>query len=303
VKGIDLFAGLGGSTQGAKQAGCRIVWAGNHFQPAVDWHAANHPETTHACQDLHQQDWTQIPRHAVMLASPSCKGSTPARGKERPRHDKERATAWAVVSCAECHREPLIVVENVPGFLNWKLYPAWKLAMEALGYVISPHLFDAADFGVPQNRVRLFLILTRSKAPLVLKFKRWPHLAARDFIAWDAFQWSPVRRKGRARATLDRVRDGRKHFGNEFLMPYYSSGSGESGRSLDRPIGTITTRERWAVVRGDQMRMLHRSEYRALMGFPKTYQLPDNQKLAVHLLGNAVPPPMMERILSRLMNN
>lgn len=75
-------------------------------------------------------------------------------------------------------------------------------------------------------------------------------------------------------------------------MPYYGSGSGLTGRSLDRPIGTITTRARWALVDGDRMRMLTTAENRAGMGFPDDYLLPDNHALALHLLGNANPPPL-----------
>ena len=103
---IDLFAGAGGFTTGATAAGVRVVYAANHWRAAVDAHAANHPDVTHACQDLHQADWHKLPRHDLLLASPSCQGHSRARGKDKPRHDAARSTAWAVVSCAEVHRSP-----------------------------------------------------------------------------------------------------------------------------------------------------------------------------------------------------
>lgn len=37
---IDMFAGLGGFSEGAEQAGCRVVWAANHWRLAVDTHDA-----------------------------------------------------------------------------------------------------------------------------------------------------------------------------------------------------------------------------------------------------------------------
>jgi DNA (cytosine-5)-methyltransferase 1 len=95
---VDLFAGLGGFSTGATQAGARVVWAANHWRAAVDLHAANHPGTEHACQDLHQTDWSTVPAHDILLASPACQGHSHARGKERPHHDAQRSTAWAVVS-------------------------------------------------------------------------------------------------------------------------------------------------------------------------------------------------------------
>ena len=55
-------------------AGCSVVYAANHWPLAVEWHAANHPGTDHACQDLQQADFTALPDHDVLLASPSCQG-------------------------------------------------------------------------------------------------------------------------------------------------------------------------------------------------------------------------------------
>lgn len=162
---IDLFAGAGGFSEGARMAGCRVVWAANHWPAAVDTHAANHPGTEHACQDLQQADWTTIPAHDLLLASPACQGHTPARGKERPHHDACRSTAWAVVSALECHKPAFGIVENVPAFTRWQLFPAWCSALHALGYAVAPHLIDCADLGVPQHRERVFIVLSRSRAP------------------------------------------------------------------------------------------------------------------------------------------
>lgn len=60
MKAIDLFAGAGGFSKGAAQAGCSVVWAANHWQAAVDILSANHPGTAHACQDLQQADWREV---------------------------------------------------------------------------------------------------------------------------------------------------------------------------------------------------------------------------------------------------
>ena len=92
MRAIDLFAGLGGNSEGARQAGVKVGWAANHWQSAADVHADNHPDTQHACQDLHQADWTRVPTHDLLMASPACQGHTHARGKERP-HRKALVTA------------------------------------------------------------------------------------------------------------------------------------------------------------------------------------------------------------------
>lgn len=295
---IDLFAGLGGFSEGAEQAGCRVVWAGNHWRAAVDTHALNHPNTMHACQDLHQQDWTKVPPHDLLLASPACQGHTPARGKERPHHDACRSTAWAVISALECHRPALALVENVPAFAKWSLFPAWCSAAGALGYSVSPHIVDCADLGVPQHRERVFIALTRSQHPIELHLPQRKHVPAANIIDFSAGRWSPIERKGRAINTLARIANGRRQHGDRFLSAFY--GATKGGRGMDRPIGTITTRDRWAVVDGYRMRMITVDEARKAMTFRATYQLPANGREAMHMLGNAVPPLAAMEVIKAL---
>lgn len=302
VTAIDLFAGSGGFTTGATLAGVKVLWAANHCPLAVECHAKNHRETEHVCQDLHQADWSRVPKADVVLASPCCQGHARARGKDRPHHDASRSTAWAVVSCCEFHRPKSFVVENVPEFLEWSLYPAWKMAMERLGYILTTQLIDAAKAGVAQNRVRLFVVGSRRKAINVASPAKQPKAAA-EIIDFSSGKWSAVQKPGRAEATLMRVRNGRRDFGSRFVMPYYKSGSGLTGRSLDRPLGTVTTLDRWAVVDGDRMRMLAVDEYRRAMGFPDGYWLPKQRNKAIYLLGNAVPPPLAKHVVSTVLGN
>lgn len=166
MKAIDLFAGAGGFSTGAVMAGCQVAWAANHWPAAVAIHAGNHPDTEHLCQDLQQADWRNVPAHDMLMASPACQGHSKARGKEAPHHDAQRSTAWAVVSAAEFHRPAVVLIENVPEFAKWTLYPAWCAAMTALGYALAPMVLDAADHGVAQHRRRIFIVGTRSKHPL-----------------------------------------------------------------------------------------------------------------------------------------
>ena len=299
MKAIDLFAGAGGFSTGATMAGVQVVWAANHWPAAVQVHANNHPDTQHVCQDLQQADWSQVPAHDLLLASPACQGHSKARGKERPHHDAMRSTAWAVVSAAECHRPELVLVENVLEYAKWALYPAWCSAMGALGYALSPMIVDAADHGVAQHRRRLFVACTRSKHPVQLDLPRAEHIGSAQIIDFDAGRWSAITKPGRSCATLSRITEGRKAHGARFLTAYYGSETG--GRSMSRPVGTITTRDRWAVIDGERMRMLSVDECRKAMGFPQTYQLPSRAKDAMMMLGNAVVPNVARDVIEALM--
>lgn len=301
MNAVDLFAGLGGFSTGAEMAGCNVVWAANHWQSAVDIHATNHPSTEHACQDLHQTNWRDVPAHDLLLASPCCQGHSRARGKANgnPQHDASRSTAWAVVSAAEYHRPACAVIENVPEFTAWSLYSAWCAAMEALGYCMTPTIVDAADHGAPQHRERLFIVAVRAKHPLMLRLPKREHVPASSFIDFGAGKWQPIEKPGRAINTLARIAAGRRTHGQRFISSYY--GAERGGRSLSRPVGTITTRDRHAIVDGDRMRMFSAQECRAAMGFPADYVLPAQHRLAVHMLGNAVSPPAARDVITAML--
>lgn len=298
MKAIDLFAGAGGFSTGATMAGCEVVWAANHWPAAVQVHANNHPDTVHVCQDLQQADWTTVPEHDIMLASPACQGHSKARGKNRPHHDAMRSTAWAVVSAAEYHRPQSVVIENVPEYTQWALFPAWCAAMNSLSYALAPSIIDAADHGVPQHRRRLFIVATQSKHPVELRLPQREHVGSVSFVDFGAGRWSDINKAGRSVNTIDRINEGRRQHGSRFLTAYY--GNERGGRALSRPVGTITTRDRWAVIDGDRMRMLSVSECRRAMGFPDSYRLPDRAKDAMHMLGNAVVPVVAADIINAL---
>jgi DNA (cytosine-5)-methyltransferase 1 len=233
-----------------------------------------------------------------MLASPACQGHTNARGKETPHHDALRSTAWAVVSAAECHQPKAIIVENVKEFRNWTLYHAWKNALWCLGYGLTEMVLDAADHGVPQHRLRYIGVAVKGETgPIDLKMPKRRHVPISTVVDFDSGRWSPIDNGRRAAATLARIAKGREAFGDRFIVPYYGSGSGQTGRSLDRPIGTLTTLARWAIIDGDRMRMLSVPEAKAAMGFRPDYQVPANIRTANFMLGNAVPPPMATDII------
>lgn len=300
MRAVDLFAGAGGFTEGATQAGLEVLWAANHWPSAVAAHESNHPTTEVVCQDVNLADWAKVPAHDVLLASPCCQGHAKARGADKPHHDTSRQTAWGVVACAEYHEPTAIVVENVAEFLDWNLFPAWRLALETLGYHLTANVIDAADAGVPQHRRRVFVVASRTGAIHVGQ-PELEHVPVSDVLDFDSGRWSPIRKPKRAAKTIARADAGRARYGRRFVMPYYGSGSGRYGRSIDRPLGTVTTRDRWALVDGDDMRMLTVDEYAGAMGFPKGYTLGRTRRESIHLLGNAVPPPLASHVVGEVL--
>lgn len=158
-----------------------------------------------------------------------------------------------------------MIVENVEDFLKWELYPVWESALNTLGYTLSVNMLNASSIGIPQNRERVFIVGTRSKNPIQLNIEREPIVPARKIIdlSDEGYKWDLV--SNRVEATQMRVRNGRKRYGDIFLDAAY--GSAKSGRSLDKPIGTIKTVNVHSLVKGDKIRPISIKEMAAAQSF------------------------------------
>lgn len=126
IRVADLFCGAGGTSTGIVQA-CEAsslkadIVAVNHWDRAVETHAANHPGANHHCQNLADLD----PRKAVpggkldiLVASPECVHHSVARGGV-PMNDQSRSSAWCILRWATALQVRRILIENVPEFESW----------------------------------------------------------------------------------------------------------------------------------------------------------------------------------------
>jgi DNA (cytosine-5)-methyltransferase 1 len=81
-------------------------------------------------------------------------------------------------------------------------------------------------------------------------------------------------------------------------MAYFGKETG--GRSLSRPMGSLTTRDRYALVDGERLRMLHSREYLLAQRFRHDYHLTGKHKDDVRLVGNSVAPPVARAVVAAL---
>jgi len=244
----------------------------------------------------------------LLLASPECRNHSCARG-DRPRIEGSRETALQVLRFARVMRPRWIILENVIHMRPWSRYAELLEKLESLGYCVAEQILDAADFGVPQRRRRLFLICDREgPAPTQLnRSKGRKRTAVTILDRRGTWQTNPLKTPRRATATIERAKRAIRALGREtsFLLVYYGSDGAGGWQSLDVPLRTITTLDRFGLVEpseaGHTLRMLQVPELMRAMGFGKEFKLlHGSRRDKIHLLGNAVCPPVIAAILSTL---
>lgn len=185
---VDLFAGGGGASTGLEQAlGRPVDIAINHNPWAVSMHAANHPLTTHLCQDV----WEADPRIECggkpvgwLHASPDCTHFSQAKGGQ-PRSRATRSLSWVVLRWAGAVRPRIISLENVKEILKWG--PLIAKRDKATGRVLK---LDGTIAG-PGERVTIeqqFLIPDKRRAG-----RTWGHFIAALRSLGYAVEWKRLK--------------------------------------------------------------------------------------------------------------
>lgn len=207
---VDNFAGGGGASMGIEAALARCVdVAINHDRAAVEMHSINHPHTNHLCEDVWKVKPVEVVGgRPVGLAwfSPDCKHFSRAKGG-KPVEKKIRGLAWIVLKWAGMPkplRPRIIILENVREFEDWgpldkfnmpcqkrkgRTFRRWVASIRNLGYWVEWRVLNAADYGAPTHRRRLFLIARRDGKPIVWPEPthgpgRKPYRTAAECIDW-----------------------------------------------------------------------------------------------------------------------
>lgn len=310
IRIIDLFCGAGGSSWGAQQAGVEIVAGFDLWELAGKNHHANFPNARfyHGC--LEDTDLSRVAKEIgkinLILASPECTNHSAAKGG-KPRCEKSKDTAFQIIPFARKLTPRWVVIENVVSMRRWSRYQEFKNELHNLGYHIREQVLDSATFGVPQSRRRLFLLCDLERLPDPIQTLSGCRRSARSIVDLDGtFHWSPLRTERRAAATLEKAERGIREVGQNrpFLVVYYGSDHAGGWQPLSRPLRTITTLDRFAIVKpsphGHLMRMLQVPELQSAMGMEGMRLEHGSRREQIKMIGNAVCPPVMCAVIKQL---
>ena len=310
----DLFSGGGFGARGAVSAGASPILAVDAWDLAAKTYKSNFPNAEVICSPIEQLDPLELAkRHTpdVLLTSPECTSHSIARGA-KPACEKSKETAIGIIPWIEAMEPRWLIVENVNRMKKWGRHNELTSAIRSYGYQVNDLLLNAADFGTPQARKRMFLICDREGTVITEKdlkaIHRRSNKTARDIIDWSGqYKSNPLYKEGRAQATLDRAERAMTKLGRkkDFIIVYYGSDYAGGWQSLDAPLRTITTLDRFGLVtwQGDTpyLRMLQPPELLKAMGAGSKHKLPHGSRRdKVKLCGNGVCSPVMEIIFKKI---
>lgn len=311
VRVLDLFCGGGGSSWGAFKAGAEVACGVDAWDVAVSVYNDNFNNRgvqAFISADSDPRDVSSYGPFDMILASPECTHHTCARGS-RPRDENSKLTAKHVLNYLRYYRPRWAVIENVVHMKKWDRYQELLDDLVALGYNVSPQTLNASHFGVPQSRSRLFILCDLQNAVQEVQQAvgvKTPN--ARDILD-PAGTWrrSMLYAPRRAAATIERAERALKALpqGEDFLIVYYGSDAAGGWQSLDRPLRTLTTLDRFGLVEntpeGLTLRMLQPSELKRAMGLDDGFILNrGTRRNKIRVLGNGVCAPVMQSIVQTL---
>lgn len=285
---VELFAGAGGLSLGAVAEELNVTGAFDHWQPAIDTYSANF---NHSAQDLNLGDVEScLPivgayQPDVILGGPPCQDFSDA-GNRSEGSRAELTVAFA--QYVEVIKPRAFVMENVPAALRSAAYAKAKAKFLGAKYGITELVLNAAYFGVPQARKRLFVVGILNDVD-------------------DGIRGQVDRAQSLLPMTVDRGAPGID------LEHYYRHPRSYDRRavfSVTEPSPTIrgTNRPRPRTYRphendsykGDDVRALTYSERAEIQTFPDDYRWEGAVSEIEQMVGNAVPPRLAQVVIAAI---
>ncbi|MCL2600895.1 MAG: DNA cytosine methyltransferase [Treponema sp.] len=280
---LDLFAGAGGLALGFEAAGFRTVGY-EMDRAACETYNEN---LSGKCHEAKLSVGVEFPHADIVIGGPPCQPFS-VRGYQKGADD-DRNGFPVFVDAIRQLSPTIFLFENVRGLLyaNKAYFETILKKLKSLGYIVTYKLLNASNYGVPQNRERLFAVGHRGKFSFPAPQKK--RVSAGEAIC-DLMHTTPSESKFLTPAM------------DEYVAVYEKASCCVKPRDLhpDKPARTLTCRnlagatsdmQRVRLPDGRRRRLLHQEAAR-LQSFPDWFEFHGNETQRFNQIGNAVPPLM-----------
>ena len=296
---IDLFAGIGGFRMALQNCGGECVFSSEWDEAAKQTYFANYGEVPFG--DITKINVDDIPEFDVLAGGFPCQPFSSIGKREGFKHKTQGTLFFYIAEIIKAKQPKAFILENVPGLLNHDEGKTYATIMEVLEkeleYKVFSKVLNSADFGVPQERKRLYFIGFRKDIDS-LKFKMPEGNSERvgigQFVEKDAK--GPSISKHLQQSYIFKKDDGHPEIidsNSDFPVKTLCA----SYHKIQRITGTF--------VRGGEtgLRLLTENECKAIMGYPKEFKIPVSRTQMYHQFGNSVAVPVVEKLSESIVNN
>ena len=300
---IDLFAGIGGIRIGFKEAfdgRASFVFASEIDKFARQTYLVNHGDLPSG--DITQIDPNDIPKFDILLGGFPCQPFSCA-GLKKGFEDTRGTLFFDIAQIAKYHKPQVLFLENVKGFKNHdkgNTFRVVKETLEELGYRVFAEVLNARDFGVPQNRERIYIIAFLDHS-IEFKFPKAlnKHVKLGDILEEkvdDKYTISDKLWAGHQRRKLEHKKKGNgfgycmfneeSEYTSTISARYYKDGS-----------------EILIEQKGKNPRKLSPREAGRLQGFPDDFKIVVSDTQAYKQFGNSVAVPVIKELAKEILKH
>jgi DNA (cytosine-5)-methyltransferase 1 len=302
MKIVSLFSGAGGLDLGLVRAGHSVVWANDIFTDAAATYRLNIGEHIDV-RDIAKIHASAIPDCDVVVGGFPCQGFSVANWS-RSMDDPRNLLYKQMVRIVRAKLPRFFVAENVKGLASMaggQVLSKIVGDFAKIGYRVRHHVVNAADYGVPQIRMRVLIIGTREDQLDIGRSPPRPTHA--NPASARRLGLKPWRSVGEALAHYPEPESGDEipnHQGSKYKLTF-NGHLGHRFMEPRKPAPTVTARgdERGGVVvlhhPGNHRRMTVR-EIAAVQSFPDDFVFIGTKTSAYRQIANAVPPLLGEAI-------
>lgn len=293
IRFIDLFSGIGGMRLAAEAHGGVCVFSSEWDAFAAKTYAANFGHQPHG--DINKVALADIPDHDLLLAGFPCQPFSSVGKRQGFDHPTQGTLFGRIVEILETHQPRGFVLENVVGLLSHDGGNTMEVILRELarvGYEVRTSVLNSADFGLPQQRRRVFLVgfkLNRDVARFSFPVGTKSHPGVGAILEENVSGYE-ISLHLQAKY-IHKLADGRPRIVNRDSTEATTT-LVASYHKIQRLTGTF-------VADGPTgLRLLSENECKRLQGFPDEFLFPVSRTQMYRQLGNSVSVPVVSEVVA-----
>ncbi len=314
VRYIDLFAGIGGFHQALNYFNASCVFASEWDKEAAKIYFANYDITPSG--DITQIHETEIPFHDMLCGGFPCQAFS-ISGKQKGFDDTRGTLFFEIARIVKYHTPKVVLLENVRNFENHDDGKTLKTVVKTLhdlNYNVYYKVLNASNYGLPQNRERIFIVCFRQD--LSIAYFKFPKETNKQICILDILEENPSDAKyiDRLDTVFTKSFEPETDLFGQVILPnkpvqigYVNKGG--QGERIYSPYGHAITLSAYGGGAGaktglyyinNKIRKLTPRECARVQGFPDTFKIDPSINQSYKQFGNSVAVNVLISIIREI---